>query len=65
MTDDYQFTEYNSNSICGSLKSVIPLGTHCRDAISNALENDMVFVEVTNILLDAEDDVEDSDLGPI
>ena len=44
------------------MKSVIPLGTQCRDAISNALD-DMVFVDAINIFLDAEDDVEDSDLG--
>jgi hypothetical protein len=62
-SDDKQFTVYNSNSICGSMKSVIPLGTQCRDAISNALDNDMVFVDAINIFLDAEDDVEDTDLG--
>jgi hypothetical protein len=62
-TDEFQFTEYNSNSICGSMKSVIPLGTKSRNTISSALDNDMVFVDAINIFLDAEDDVEDSDLN--
>ena len=62
-TDEFQFTEYNSNSICGSMKSVIPLGTQSRNTISSALDNDMVFVDAINIFLDAEDDVEDSELN--
>ena len=45
------------------MKSVIPLGTKSRNTISSALDNDMVFVDAINIFLDAEDDVEDSDLN--
>ena len=61
-TDGNQFIEYNTNSICGSMKSVIPMGTQSRNAVASALDNDIVFVDAINIFLDAEDEVEDPDL---
>ena len=45
------------------MKSVISLGTQSRNAISSALDNDIVFADAINIFLDAEDDVEDSELN--
>ena len=60
-SDDFNFTQYNSTSISGSMKSVIPLGTKMITNISAALDNDIVFADAINIFLDAEDDMDDED----
>ena len=57
-----QFIKYNTNSICGTMKSVIPLGTKSIDTVSAALDNDMVFIDAINLFLDAEDEVDESHL---
>lgn len=60
-SDDFNFTQYNSTSISGSMKSVIPLGTKMITNISAALDNDIVFADAINLFLDAEDDMDDED----
>lgn len=59
--DNFEFTQYNSTSISGSMKTVIPLGTKMMDNIIPALDNDVVFSDAINIFLDAEDDMEDDE----
>ena len=62
-SDDYNFVEYNTHSMTGTMKSVIPLGTKAIDTQLAPQDNDILLEDAINIYLDAEDDVDDSDLN--
>ena len=57
--DVYKFVEYTVDSICGTMKSILPKGTTVADTVVPATNNDIVFEEAINLFLDAEDDDED------
>lgn len=61
-SDDYKFVQYNTNSITGTMKSVVPLGTKFISNQPDPLPNDVVLSDAINMFLDAEDDVDDSEL---
>ena len=57
--DVYKFVEYTVDSICGTMKSILPKGTKVADAVVPATNGDIVFEEAINLFLDAEDDDKD------
>ena len=54
--DVYKFVEYNVDSICGTMKKILPKGTRIADGIVPPNNDDIILEEAINMFLDAEDD---------